>query len=372
MAKFQVSKSISSLVPYKPGKPISETKREYQVDEIYKLASNENPMGVSNAVKQAIINAIDDLYRYPDPANFDLLQSLESAWGTAKALMTIGNGSNEIIDLLIRIFCEPGEFILTSEAAFVAYEVCAQGARVGVIKTPMTDDFKMDLKKMADILKNDPRKDQIKVVFIPNPNNPTGSYVNQKEVEEFLFVAAERSGLLVVFDEAYNEYVRASDYSSAQNQVGKNHQIAVVRTLSKAYGLAGLRVGVLAADQEVIDLVNRVRNPFNINSLAQVAAVAALQDKDYLKRSQELTWQGLDYFYQELTSMGLPYIPSQGNFVLFDTRRNVVEVNESLLKKGIILRPVLNYGLKTHLRMSVGLMTENRKAIQALKEVLGL
>lgn len=370
MMKFHVSESIASLVPYKTGKPIAETKREYKVDEIYKLASNENPLGVSPSVKKALIQSLDELHRYPDPANYDLLGALEKSWGISRSLMTIGNGSNELIDLLIRIFCEPNQFILISDTAFVAYEVCARAARVGVIKTPITSDFRMDLKKMTEVLQNDPRASQIRVVFLPNPNNPTGTYVTTQEVDDFMKVAQTKPNLLVVFDEAYNEYVRAADYSSAQKFVGKNYQVAVIRTLSKAYGLAGLRVGVLAADPEVIDLVNRVRNPFNINSLAQVASVAALQDETYLRQSVELTWMGLDYFYRELEKMGLPYIPSQGNFVLFDTKRNVVEVNESLLKKGIILRPVMNYGLNTYLRMSVGLMTENQKAIQALKEVL--
>lgn len=367
---FQVSEEILSLQPYKPGKPISEAKREYQLPKVVKLASNENPLGPSPKAIEAMRKALDFQHRYPDPTSYDLLEALQMSWNMPKERLCVGNGSNELIDLMIRIFCAPGESIVTTEMAFVAYQVCAQAARVKRHFTPQMAGFKADLKAMAAFLKANAEKEKIRLAFIPNPNNPTGTYANKEQIKTFLAEVAGIENLLVVFDEAYNEFVRAKDYVSASAFASQYKNVAVIRTLSKAYGLAGLRVGVLAADSEVIDLVNRVRNPFNVNDLAQVAAIAALQDPDFVQRTTELTWKGLDYFYAELKGMGLPFIESQANFVLFDTLRDVTKVNESLLRQGIILRPVQNYGLKTHMRMSVGLPEENASAIAALKKTL--
>lgn len=366
---MKVSEDILSLVPYKPGKPISETQREYGVKEVYKLASNENPLGASPKALEAIKSALNHLHRYPDPGCYDLVQKISELWSVPKDHLAVGNGSNELIDLLIRIYCEPGESILTSQGAFVAYQVCAQAARVGRHFIPLKKDYATDLKAMGKFLQESPQASSVRLVFIPNPNNPTGTYVAADEVEEFLKIAATKKDLMVVFDEAYNEFVRASDYRPAQQWMKSYSNVCVIRTLSKAYGLAGLRVGILVATPDVIELVNRVRNPFNVNELAQVAATAAIEDFDFIRKSVEITWQGLDYFYAELKGMGLPYIPSQGNFVMFDTLRDVKQVNESLLKRGVILRPIQNYGFMTHLRMSVGLPKENEIAIKALQEV---
>lgn len=366
---MKVSEDILSLIPYKPGKPISETQREYGVKDVYKLASNENPLGASPKALEAIKHALGSLHRYPDAGAFDLIQKVSKLWKTPANTLCIGNGSNELIDLLIRIFCEPKESILTSQGAFVAYQVCAQAARVNRHFIPLKSDYSTDLKAMGKFLQESPHADSVRLVFIPNPNNPTGSYIPGNEVEDFLKIAQTKKNLMVVFDEAYNEFVRAKDYRPAQELMSKYSNICVIRTLSKAYGLAGLRVGILVAKPEEIELVNRVRNPFNVNELAQVAAGAALEDFDFIRKSVETTWQGLDYFYAQLKSMDLPFIPSQGNFVMFDTLRDVKQVNESLLKRGVILRPIQNYGFMTHLRMSVGLPQENEIAIKALKEV---
>lgn len=365
---MKVSPQILNLVPYKPGKPISETQREYGLSNIVKLASNENPLGPSPMAIKAIETHLKEQHRYPDPSCHDLIQTLCKEWSTPVSKITIGNGSNELIDLMIRIFCEPGEAILTSEAAFVAYQVCAQAARVSPIFVPLKVGYKTDLEAMANWLEKSPEANKVRLVFIPNPNNPTGTHVSSDEVERFLKVAAKHD-LLVVFDEAYHEFVRAKDYRSAMTLLS-NPQVVVIKTMSKIYGLAGLRIGALLGNEAVIDLINRVRNPFNVNDLAQVAGIAAVQDREFIKKTVELTWQGLDYFYRELEGMGLPYVESQGNFVLFDTFREVQEVHVSLLKKGVILRPVQNYGFKTEMRMSVGLMSENQTAIKALKEVL--
>lgn len=367
---MKVSPEIMNLVPYKPGKPIKETQREYGLDQVFKLASNENPLGISPKVKEALVGAMGELHRYPDPSFYELITLVSELWKVPREKLSVGNGSNEIIDLLIRIYCAPGESILTFDAAFVAYAVCAQAARVRNIVVPYENDFRMDLGRMAKVLRERKESDRIRLVFLPNPNNPTGVYIPAPEVTAFLKEFGNDPDLLIIFDEAYTEFVRATDYRSALEDMKDFKSVVVIRTLSKAYALAGLRVGILAAPVEVIDLYNRVRNPFNVNELAQVAAIAALQDRAFVRKTVELTWQGLDYFAKELEKLGVPPVPSQANFVLFDTRRDVKALNEALLKKGVILRPVLNYGLKTHLRMSVGTEGENRAAIAALAQVL--
>jgi len=367
---MKLSPEIETLVPYKPGKPISETKREYGVQNVIKLGSNENPLGTSPKVVAALKNALSQLHLYPDPACFELLDVIAKKWGISKSWLSVGNGSNEIIDLLIRIFCEPGDQILTTDKAFLAYAICAQAARVGCRLAPLAPGFNTDLKAMSKILLEDPQADKIKLVFIPNPNNPTGTYVSDAEICHFLKQHGNDPNRLIIFDEAYTEYVRASDYSSAMGHMKAFSSVVVIRTLSKAYGLAGLRVGILCAPPMVIDYFNRVRNPFNVNDLAQVAAVAALQDDEFIRRSVANNALGLDNFYAELQKMKLPFVESQGNFVMFDTLRDVSAVNEALLKRGVILRPILNYGFKTEMRMSVGLPEENQVAIQALREVM--
>jgi len=367
---MKVSSEILNLVPYKPGKPISETQREYGVQHVIKLASNENPLGPSPKAVEAIHQHLSELHRYPDPSCYELVQKISQLWKIPKDQISIGNGSNECIDLLIRIFCEPGEAILTSQAAFVAYQVCAQAARVQRFFIPLKEGYRPDLEKMADFLLNDPKASSVRLVFIPNPNNPTGTYSPFSEVEKFLKKISVLENVMVIFDEAYNEFVRATDYHSAQTLMKQYKNVAVVRTLSKAYGLAGLRIGMLLAQPEVIDLVNRVRNPFNVNDLAQVAAKAALEDSEFIERSKKMTWEGLDYFYREFRRLGLSFVESQGNFVMFDTGRDVKQVHVSLLKRGMILRPIDNYGFTTEMRVSVGLPEENRQAIMALEQVL--
>jgi histidinol-phosphate aminotransferase len=367
---MKVSEEILKMIAYKPGKPISETQREFGVTEVYKLASNENPLGMSPKAKAAIAQSIDNAFRYPDPSCFELISKISKIWNISRELISIGNGSDELIDLLVRIYCEPGEAILTSDAAFVAYSVRAAASRVRTIKVPMTHDYRTDVPAIAEYLRKNRETEKVRLVFFPNPNNPTGTYIRDSEVQKFLEEFGHRDDLLIVFDEAYNEFVRASDYRSSQNYFGKFKAVVVLRTLSKAYGLAGMRVGVAIAPAETIELMNRVRTPFNVNELAQVAAIAAVDDLEFIKASQELTWKGLDYFYQELKRLKLPYIESQGNFVMFDTQRDVRKVDYALLKRGVILRPILNYGFSTHIRMSVGLENENKIAIQALEEVL--
>lgn len=366
---MKISQEILDLVPYKPGKPISETQREYGVSRVIKLASNENPLGPSPMALEAVKKALEQQHRYPDPTHYELVQYLSKAWNYSKNQIGVGNGSDELLDLLIRIYCEPREGILIGESAFAAYGVSAQAARVKVHKVPLKKDFKFDLEAMADYFFSHP-EEKIRLIFIPNPNNPTGSYVSWPEIEKFLKRIGNRDDVLVIFDEAYHEFVRAKDYKSSMEFLRNYTNVILLKTFSKVYGLAGFRVGAMVAPAEVIEIFNRVRKPFNVNDLAQVAALAAMQDQKFIEATRQMTWKGLDYFYDNLEKLGLPYIRSEANFVMFDTLRDAKLVNEALLKRGIIMRPVQNYGFNTHLRLSVGLQEENELAIKALREVL--
>lgn len=366
---MKVSSDIASLKPYVPGKSIQETMREYNLDSVVKLASNENPLGLSSMALKAIIEALPELHRYPDASFAELKQAMSEYYEVEPKYMSFGNGSNELIDLLIRVFCEPGDCILTSEKAFIAYKICAKAASVKTFELPMGEDLKFPLQSLVEFLKN-PNNPKPKLLFIANPNNPTGTYIGHKELKSFLDEVSNIPDLLVVLDEAYCEFVREDEAVDGAKLFKEYKNLVLLRTLSKVFGLAGLRVGTLIAQPEVVDYINRVRNPFNVNSLAQVAAPAAVKDKSYIQKAQEVNWKGLDYFYKELERLGLPYWKSQANFVLFDTQRDVMACNEALLTKGVIMRPLLGYGLKTHLRLSVGLMKENQVAIKALEEVL--
>ncbi len=366
---MKVSAEILNLIPYKPGKAISETQREYGLTEVVKLASNENPLGPSPMAIAAVQKHLSQQHRYPDPSGYELIQKISDKWNVPTTQVGLGNGSNEIIDLLIRIFCEPGDAILTSEAAFVAYQVCAQAARVRVRTVPMKADFKIDLKAVADHFFRNPTA-KIKMIFIPNPNNPTGTLVGGEELDEFLIRLGNRDDVLLVFDEAYTEFVRDKKFKEAAKFYKNYSNVLVLKTFSKVYGMAGFRLGALLAPEYVLEYYNRVRNPFNVNDLAQVAGIAALEDRAFISESQKTVWEGLDYFYGELTRLKLPFYPSEANFVLFDTKRKVELVHENLLKKGLILRPVQNYGFKTLMRMTVGQMAENKKAILGIEKML--
>ncbi len=364
---ISISEEIKSLVPYRPGKPISEAEREYGISDFVKLASNECPLPPSPKIMQAVQQAALHIHRYPDPSCYDLRIEAAKYYDAKPEHFVFGNGSNELIDLLIRGFCRPGDSILTPKYAFVAYRICAQAFGVKTIEADLKPGFQVDLDAISNILANNwvcP-----KIVFIPNPNNPTGTYINKSDLDSFLQKWGHREDFLIVFDEAYTEFVRASDYPMGLAQLPYKN-VVVLKTMSKVFALAGLRIGAMIANPFIVDIINRIRNPFNVNSLAQAAAIAAFQDTEFLNQIKKITWAGLDYFSYEMTKMGLDFTPSQANFLLLNTGKNALEINEALLKKGVILRPVANYGLNQHLRVSVGLESENAKAMKALKEVL--
>lgn len=366
---MRVSPEIESLVPYKPGKPIEETKRELGLDQVIKLASNENPLGPSPKALEAMKKAVDDLSRYPDPSCFQLKKELAQKWKMRSEDILIGNGSNELIDLIIRVFCEPGDRILLPEKSFIAYAVCSQAARVGKKEFPLDSRFELQFDKLIHYLEND-KKSTDKILFLANPNNPTGTYLSKDKMDRLMEVTGGRDDLLVVIDEAYNEFVRCDDFPDSFEYVKKYDNILVLRTFSKVYGLAGLRVGAVVGNKLHIDWLQRVRNPFNVNSLAQAAACAAISDESYIKKSQELVWKSLDQFYKFFEEQGLDYIPSQTNFVLFDSERDGQQLFNRLMKKGLLLRPLVPYKMPTHIRMSVGLEEENKEAMKILKQTL--
>lgn len=361
---IKISDSILNLKPYVPGKSIEEVQREYGLTDVIKLASNENPLGPSPKVMAAITKSVPEIHRYPDGSYYSLKNALAPYFGVAQNRLSCGNGSNELIDLIIRIFCEPGSSILISQASFVAYKVCAHASRVSVTEVPMKRDFSVDIDTLLKAW-----TPQHKAIFLPNPNNPTGLYINSANILKVLDFAKNKD-VLVVIDEAYVEFIRAKDYPQTLELQKKYPNLIVLRTMAKAYGLAGLRLGVMFAEPEIIGIVERVRNPFNVNLLVVEAAKAAIQDKDYISRSQKVVWDGLDYFYEAFSQMGLFYCPSQGNFVFFDTGRDSELIFEQMLRQGVILRPLKNYGFPTQIRISVGLPNENEKAIKCLKAIL--
>lgn len=363
---MRVSHDIESLVPYKPGKPIEEARRELGLTRIVKLASNESPLGASPRAMAAVRAHLDTIHRYPDAAAHDLTQAVSDHCRVAPNRIAFGNGSNELVDILIRIFCEPGDAILTSRGAFAAYKISAQAARVRTIETPLTDAMGFDVPALIAEAR---ARDDVRLIFLPNPNNPTGTYLTTPNVKAILEATADRD-VLVVFDEAYVDFVRAVDYGLGFSFLDQYPHALCLRTFSKAYGLAGLRVGLLLGSRYVTDLVQRVRNPFNVNALAQVAAAAALTDHEHVKRVLDVTWQGLDYFGDRCLRMAVPFTPSQGNFVLLDCETDAEPVFRALLQEGFITRSVREYGWPTRLRVSVGLPSDNRGVMDGLERAL--
>jgi histidinol-phosphate aminotransferase len=359
---------VRALAPYQAGKPIAEVAREFGLDEskIIKLASNENPLGMPESARLAMQQAVADIGRYPDANGFDLKAAISAKYGVPQDWVTLGNGSNDILELAAHAFVQPKQSVVYAQYGFLVYALATQavGARAIEVKAK---DFGHDLQAMAAAIADDTR-----LVFIANPNNPTGTFLPAAELEAFLKAVPQH--VVVVIDEAYNEYLPADLQYESTEWVRTFPNLIVSRTMSKAYGLAGLRVGFAIGQPGVTDLLNRIRQPFNVNSLAQAAAVAALTDKAFLQKSAEVNAQGYKQLIQAFDELGLNYVPSYGNFVLVkvgDDDGAGARVNLALLKQGIIVRPVGNYGLPHWLRVTVGLPEENAAFIAALKTILG-
>lgn len=357
--------SIQDLTPYKPGKPAEELQREFGLSNVIKLASNENPLGPSAAVTAAITNNLASLARYPDGSAYLLRQALARFHDIDKQCITVGNGSNDILEILARIFLGPENNAVFSQHAFVVYSLATKVTGAQAKVAPAHDGalgpaYGHDLTAMAARVDHNTR-----VVFIANPNNPTGTYLSHSALIEF--ITSIRKDIIIIVDEAYFEYVDQPDYRSTIESIAIHPNLVVTRTFSKAYGLAGLRCGYAIANPEIINLIDRVRQPFNVNSLAQIAAVAALQDQQHITDSCQANRAGMQQLIAGFTALGLHYIPASANFVCVDVGQSTGDcIYQALLKHGVIVRPITNDGLPNFLRVTIGLEHENTRFLQAL------
>jgi histidinol-phosphate aminotransferase len=357
----RVPQYIRSLVPYAPGKPIEEVEREYGIEGSVKLASNENPLGPSPKAVKALQERMHQLHLYPDGDCFYLRQGVAAKLGISPQRLIFGNGSNELIELAVRTFMRAGEEAVMAHQSFAIYRLVVQAAG-GCCKSVPLKDFTHDLEAMAGAITPSTR-----IVFLANPNNPTGTIYRKQEWERFL--GRIGSDLLLVVDEAYFEYVADPGYPDSLAYHGEGRAILTLRTFSKLYGLAGLRIGYGIGAKEIIDLMHRVRQPFNVNAAAQWAALAALEDHEHVKRSLEVNREGMDYLTKEIAKLGLEPVPSQANFILVRVG-NGQRVFERLLRRGIIVRPMGGYDFSEHIRVTVGAMEENTRFIGELRDIL--
>ncbi len=353
---------VQQLVPYVPGKPVEELQRELGLTEIVKLASNENPLGTGAKVTAAIHAALPELTLYPDGSGFALKAALSVKLGVAAQQITLGNGSSEILELVARTFLTPDLEVVFSQHAFALYPILTQavGARAKIVPAK---NFGHDLAAMRAAI-----SDKTRLVFIANPNNPTGTLLAASEVRDF--IASLPAHVLCVLDEAYYEFVDPELRAESLDWPNQYPNLIIARTFSKAYGLAGLRIGYGISSLDVADLLNRVRQPFNCNMLALAAAEAALSDFDYLQQTIAGNNAGMQQLTEAFSRLGLDWIPSSGNFVSVDLKQAGLPVYEALLRKGVIVRPVANYEMPNHLRISIGTERENQIFINALTEVL--
>lgn len=354
---------IQQIIPYEPGKPIEEVERELGLLHVTKLASNENPLGPSRKALWAMRAALRKVHLYPDGASYELKRRLSRAFGLGPDQFVIGNGSNEIIELLARGFLNEGDRVISSETSFLVYPLIAQSCGASYVSVPMKD-FKYDLKGILNQI-----DERTKLIFIANPNNPTGTYVRADEVEDFLSKVPK--DVIVCFDEAYIDFVEAKDFPYLLFHVKANKpNVILLRTFSKSYGLAGLRIGYGIASQEMIQYLQKVRQPFNVNRLAQIGATAALDDQRFLWRTKRLVSRGRLYLYRKFTQLELQYILSEANFVLVNVGRDARKMSEAMLKKGVIVRAMNAYGLSTYIRVTIGTRFELMRFVHVLKRVL--
>jgi histidinol-phosphate aminotransferase len=360
--KRLMRKCVQRLKPYSPGKPIEELERELGVTGSIKLASNENPLGPSPKAMRAVAENLKNIHRYPDANAYYLREKLADKFGLPMNRIMVGNGADELIELVAQTFLSPGEAVIIPEHAFLLYETFALSFDGKAMIVPLSG-FSVDLEAMINAVTAD-----TKIVFINNPQNPTGKALVKDEISRFLNNLP--SDVIVVLDEAYIEFSTDPCVGSGLEFLDSYPLLVVLRTFSKIYGLAGLRLGYGFASEAIIDALNRVRQPFNVNSMAQVAALAALDDDEFVKKTLALTREGLAYLYGELDRLGLAYIPSQANFLLIKTPLGARETYERMLKQGVIIRPMDSYGLEDYIRVNVGLPGENSRFITALEGVI--
>ena len=354
---------IQAIAPYQGGKPITELAREMglRVEDIVKLASNENPLGISPKAEFAIQEALRDIARYPDGNSFALRDAVSKKFYVASNQIVFGNGSNDILELAARAFLTPVCETVYSQHAFAVYPLVTQATGAKGVVVP-AKDFGHDLTAMLAAISSKTR-----IVFVANPNNPTGTLLEKNELLQFLRQVP--SNVLVVLDEAYDEYLSKSDKSEAIHWLSEFNNLIISRSFSKAYGLAGLRIGFGMCHPDIADMMNRVRQPFNVNSIAQAAAVATLADDDFIARSYAANQAGMVQITQGLQKLNLEYIPSFANFVSFKIP-NAASANQKLLQNGVIVRPIANYGMPDYLRVSIGLFSENARFLEVLEKII--
>lgn len=355
---------VQQLSPYVPGKPAEELAREFGLNaaDIVKLASNENPLGASPKVCAAVNQELSELTRYPDGSGFVLKEKLATHYTVDPAQITLGNGSNDILELVARAWLAPGRNAIFSEHAFAVYPIATLASGAECRQIP-ANNYGHDLEAMAAAIDNNTR-----VVFIANPNNPTGTWFDQAAFNAFL--SKVPADVLVVLDEAYIEYAADTNLPDGMAYLNRYPNLLVSRTFSKAYGLAALRVGYAVSSTEIAEILNRVRQPFNVNSLALVAACAALDDQAYLEHSRATNSQGMQQLEEGFKKLGLSWLPSRGNFIAVEFQGDTESINQGLLQQGVIVRPVAGYGMPQFLRVSIGTTAENQIFLDALTQVL--
>ena len=360
--RLHIPAHIQAIPAYVPGKPVEEVERERGIRNAIKLASNENPLGPSPMAAAAVRAASAHVHRYPESGGYELTRKLAVRLGLAPGNIVLGNGSDDIIVMLATAFLQPGDEVILARPSFQMYEIVTRAAGALPVEVPLAG-YRNDLAAMAGRVT--PRT---RMVFVNTPHNPTGSTVGRAEIEAFM--AALPPDVLLVLDEAYIEFVRSPDHPDSRDYTAGNRPVVGLRTFSKAYGLAGMRVGFGIMPAAVADILHRVRQPFNVSLPAQKAAEAALDDASFLRQTLQTVHDGVDFLYDALGSLGLDCLPTQSNFLFFRVPRPAQSVYEALLDRGVIVRPLSGYGYPEHLRVSVGRPEENHRFIEALRQVL--
>ncbi len=356
-------KTVEALEPYRPGKPISEVKRELGLTDVIKLASNENPLGCSPKAVEAIIKWTQEASIYPDGNCTELKNALAERFNLEPGQFLFGAGSDQILEIITQTYVNPGDTTITCWPSFSRYEAVTRIMDGKMIKVPLTQDYRFDLDGILNSI-----TDNTRIIWICNPNNPTGTFITAEEQKAFLEKVPK--DVLVVLDEAYYEYAHGGDYPESVELLKQHHNVIILRTFSKAYGLAGLRIGYAISNKEIIELLNRVRGPFNVNAAAQAAALASLDDQDFVQMSVQTNQTGKQYLYQAFEEMGLEYIPTHTNFIMVNVEKNSLEVFRALLQKGVIIRSGDIFDMDNWIRVTIGTPEQNKRFIKALKEVL--
>ena len=352
---------IVSIQPYSPGKPLKELEREYGISDSIKLASNENPLGPSPKAIEAIKGAVENINRYPDASGHDLTKKISESLGIRQGNIVLGNGSDEIIGMLTTALTQAGDEVIMPWPSFVMYDIMIRSVGAIPVYVPL-NSLSIDLNSIQSRI-----TPKTRMVFLCNPNNPTGTVFSKTDFETFLQGIPK---IVIVVDEAYIEFVQDKKCARSIDYLNTDAAIVTLRTFSKAYGLAGLRIGYGIMPQKIADLINRIRLPFNANSLAQVAAIAALEDKNFLQKTVDIVQEGLDFLYDSLERLGIKYFPSQANFFLIDVEKDADEIFEKMLRQGVIVRSMTSYGYPNYIRINVGLRNENVRFIKALEKAI--